>query len=68
VKLLFARTIALRGYIPDEIIVPDDRVIDRLYETEPAIIDDATKKRVGCDSLFSESERELKRTARETRS
>ena len=68
VRLLFARTIALRGYIPDEIIVPDDRVIDRLYETEPAITDDAAKKRAGYDSLFTGSERELKRKARETRS
>jgi len=68
VRLLFARTITLHGYIPIEIIVPDDPEIDRLYETEPAIIDDATKKRAGYDSLFSEGERELKRKARETRS
>jgi len=49
VRVLFARTIALRSYIPREIIVPDDPAIDRLYETEPAIIDDASKKRAGYD-------------------
>ena len=68
VRLLYARTIALRGYIPSEIIVPDDPAIDRLYDTEPAITDDAAKKRAGYDSLFTESEREVKRKARETRS
>ena len=68
VRLLFARTIALQGYISKEIIVPDDPAIDRLCDTEPAIIDDAAKKRAGYDSLFTESERELKRKARERRS
>jgi len=68
VRLLFTRTIALRGYIPSEIIVPDDPGIDRLCDTEPAITDDAAKKRAGYDSLFTGSERELKRKARETRS
>jgi len=68
VRLLFARTISLRGYIPRENIVPDDPAIDRLGEIEPAITDDAAKKRAGYDSLFTESERELKRIARETRS
>ena len=68
VNLLFARTISLRGYIPREIIVPDDPAIDRLGEIEPAITDDAAKKRAGYESLFTESERELKRKARETRS
>jgi len=68
VRLLFARTISLRGYIPREIIVPDDPAIDRLGEIEPAITDDAAKKRAGYDSLFTESEQELKRIARETRS
>ena len=68
VRLLFARTIAVRGYVPKEIIVPDDPAIDRLYETEPAITDDAAKKRAGYDSLFTDTERELKRKARETRS
>jgi len=68
VRLLFARTIALHGYVPREIIVPDDPAIDRLYETEPAIIDDAAKKRAGYDSLFTESERDLKRRSRENRS
>ena len=59
VRLLFARTIALHGYVPKEIIVPDDPAIDRLYETEPAITDDAAKKHAGYNSLFTESEREL---------
>ena len=68
VRLLFTRTIALRGYIPSEIIVPDDPGIDRLCDTEPAITDDTAKKRAGYDSLFTGSERELKRKARETRS
>ena len=68
VRILFGRTIALRSYIPREIIVPDDSAIDRLCETEPAITDDAAKKRAGYDSLFTGSERELKRKARETRS
>jgi hypothetical protein len=68
IRLLFARTITLHGYVPKEIIVPDDPAIDRLYDTEPAITDDAAKKRAGYDSLFTESERELKRKARETRS
>ena len=67
VRLLFARTISLRGYIPREIIVPADPAIDRLGEIEPAITDDAAKKRAGYDSLFTESEGELKRIARETR-
>ena len=68
VRLMFARTIALHSYIPKEIIVPDDPAIDRLYETEPAITDDPAKKRAGYDSLFTESERELKRRSRENRS
>ena len=59
VRLLFARAIALRGYIPREIIVPDDRAIDCLIETEPAINDDTTKKRAKYDSFYTESEREL---------
>ena len=68
VRMLFARIIALRSYIPNEIIVPDDPAIDRLFEIEPAITDDAAKKRAGYDALFTESERELKRKARESRS
>jgi acyl-CoA synthetase len=68
VRLLFARAIALRGYIPREITVPDDRTIDCLIETEPAINDDTTKKQAKYDSFYTDSERELKRKARETRS
>jgi len=68
VRLLFARSIALRSYIPREIIVPDDTAIDRLIEIEPAITYNEAKKRTGYESLLTESERELKRKARETRS
>ena len=68
VRLLFARAIALRGYIPREIIVPDDRAIDCLIETEPAINDDRAKKQAKYDSFYTDGERELKRKARETRS
>ena len=68
VRLLFARAIALRGYIPREIIVPDDPAIDRLIEVEPAINDDTAKKQAKYDSFYAVSERELKRKARETRS
>jgi len=45
VRLPFARTIALRGYVQREVIVPDDPAIERLIEGEPAIDDDAAKKR-----------------------
>jgi hypothetical protein len=68
VRVLFARTIALRGYVPREIIVPDDPAIDRLIEIEPAINDDTAKKQAKYDSFYTDSERELKRKARETRS
>jgi hypothetical protein len=68
VRLLYARTIALRGYVPKEIIVPDDPAIDRLYEAEPAINDDTCKWQAKYDSFYTDSERELKRKARETRS
>ena len=68
VRLLFARTIALHGYIPREVIVPDDRAIDCLIETEPAINDDVVKQQAKYDSFYTDSERELKRKARETRS
>ena len=68
VRLLFARTIALRSYIPREIIVPDDPALDRLIEVEPAINDDKVRKQAKYDSFYTESERELKRKARETRS
>jgi len=68
VRTLFARTIKLYGYIPREIIVPDDPAVDRLIDAEPAITDNEAKKLAGYDSLLTESERELKRKARETRS
>jgi len=68
VRTLFARTITLYGYIPREIIVPDDPAVDRLIDAEPAITDNEAKKLAGYDSLLTESERELKRKARETRS
>ena len=68
VRLLFARTIALRAYIPREIIVPDDPAFDRLIEGEPAINDDMGKKQAKYDSFYTDNERELKRKARETRS
>src|SRR5258705_9021202 len=68
VRLLYARTISLHGYIPKEIIVPDDPAIDRLAEIEPAINDDTAKRQAKYDSFYKDSERELKRKARETRS
>lgn len=68
VRTLFARTITLYGYIPREIVVPDDPAVDRLIDAEPAITDNEAKKLAGYDSLLTESERELKRKARETRS
>ena len=68
VRLLFARTLALRAYVSRETIVPDDPAIDRLIEIEPAINDDMAKKQAKYDSFYSDSERELKRKARETRS
>jgi len=63
-----ARTIELRGYIPGEIIVPDNGALDRRIETEPAINDDVVKQQAKYDSFYTDSERELKRKARETRS
>jgi len=68
VRMLFARTIELRGYIPGEIIVPDNGALDRRIETEPAINDDVVKQQAKYDSFYTDSERELKRKARETRS
>ena len=56
VRTLFARTITLYGYIPREIIVPDDPAVDRLIDAEPAITDDEAKKLAGYDSLLTESE------------
>jgi len=66
VRLLFDRTLTLYSYIPRETIVPDDAAIDRLLEIEPAIIDDAQKKRARFDA--ETHARELKRKAREIRS
>ena len=68
VRTLFAKTITLYGYLSREIIAPDDPAVDRLIGAEPAITDNEAKKRAGYDSLLTESERELKRKARETRS
>ena len=68
VRLFFARTVSLHAYIPREIIVPDDPAIDRLMEIEPAIVDDAKKKRAGYEALSAPASRELKRKAREVRS
>jgi len=42
--------------------------IDRLIEIEPAINDDTAKKQAKYDSFYTDSERDLKRKARETRS
>ena len=42
--------------------------VDRLIDAKPAITDNETKKLAGYNSLLTESERELKRKARETRS
>jgi hypothetical protein len=56
VRTLFARTITLYGYIPREIIVPDDPAVDRLIDAEPAITDNEAKKLAGYDSLLTESE------------
>jgi len=68
VRTLFARTITLYGYLSREIIAPDDPAVDRLIDAEPAITDNEAKKLAGYDSLLTESERELKRKARATRS
>ncbi len=56
VRTLFAKTITLYGYIPREIIVPDDPAVDRLIDAEPAITDNEAKKLAGYDSLLTESE------------
>ena len=48
--------IALRGYVPSAIIVPDDPAIERLTEFEPAINDDTAKKHAKYDSFYSDSE------------
>jgi len=40
-------------------IVPHDPRFDRLSEVEPAINDDAAKKRAKCEFFYTDSEREL---------
>ena len=58
------RATPVGAYLPRKIIVPDDPVIDRLTEFEPAINDDTAKKQAKYDSFYTDSERELKRKAR----
>ena len=66
VRTFYARVLTVEGYIPQEVIVPDDDEVEHLVESEPAINDEIARKHAKTkrDAMNA---RELKRVARQTR-